>query len=135
MSDLLLTSTIDADNPVEWDLHLTDGQITFPPDQVAAIVQHIRTRLEFFRGEWFLDLREGLPYYQEILVKNPALGRVRALFRATIMETPGVVLVDRLDLSLNRSTRVLTVNFRATLVDGTIIDAANYGPFLLDLDL
>jgi hypothetical protein len=133
--DLHLTSTIDADNPVEWDLHLTDGQITLSPDQVTGIVQHIRQRLEFFRGEWFLDLREGLPYYQEILVKNPAMPRVRALFRATILETPGVVQVDRLDLSLERATRLLTVTWRASLVDGTVIDAAQYGPFILDLDL
>lgn len=132
--DLSLVETIDADNPDVHDLRLTDGQLALV-DGVGAIVQNIRIRLQFFLGEWFLDLREGLPYFQEILVKGPNLGRVRALFRAAILETPGVSLVDLLDLDLDAPTRVLTVTFRATLDDGTIIDSAEYAPFILEVAL
>lgn len=132
--DLLLVDTIDADNPDVHDLRLTDGQVSLV-DGADAVVQHIKIRLQFFAGEWFLDLREGLPYFQEILVKGPNLGRIRALFRATILETPGVLLVDRLDLDLDSSTRNLDVTFRATLEDGTAIDSADYGPFILEVNL
>lgn len=131
--DLLLTSTIDADNPDEWDLNLTDGQFTLTDPGVVAIVQHIKTRLQFFQGEWFLDLREGLPWFQEILVKGPNIPRVRALLRAAILETPGVSLVDQLDLALDTSTRTLTVTWRATLDDGTAISSDEYGPFILEV--
>lgn len=75
--------------------------------------QTIECRLRFGRGEWFLDLSEGVPYYQVVLRKNPDLSAVRALFRRVIMSVPGVVSVPVLTLELDRATRGLSVAFEA----------------------
>jgi hypothetical protein len=131
--DLYLTETADADNPDVGDLRFTLGQITLSGTGRDAAVQGIRQRLNTFRGEWFLDLRVGMPYYTDILTKNPDWGRVRSLFRAAILDDPQVADVVQLDLSLDGATRELTVTFRATLADGTILVSADYAPFILEV--
>lgn len=75
-------------------------------DEIRARVERI---LRSFRGEWFLNIQNGMPYFQEILIKNPQDETVRAHFKRAILSTPGVTKINSLDISLNKSTRVLTV--------------------------
>lgn len=113
MSNLELVKRIDAENPIEGDLRLTDGQLTLVEGD-DAIDQHLRNRLRFFLGEWFLDTRQGLPYFQSVFVKNPNRPAVRSAFRRTIRETPGIVAVTELQLTIN-ADRSTQVDFVATL--------------------
>jgi len=131
--DLKLTETTDADNPDAGDLYLTRGQLSLSGTGRDAVVQTIRQRLNTGRGEWFLDLRVGLPYFTDILVKAPDLVRVKALFRQAILDTPGVESIETLDLSLDRAARALTVTFEATLSDGSALTSADYPPFILEV--
>jgi hypothetical protein len=96
------------------DLDLTSGGLELV-EGTDAITQHIKIRLRFVLGEWFLDTRIGLPYYQTILVKNPRLVIVQALFARTIRETPGVESLERIRLAIDGATRILTVTFTAIL--------------------
>jgi len=88
-----------------------------------ALLQHLALRLRFFLAEWFLDLRVGIPYFEDILIKNPNLITVQAIFREVILETPGVDSVSRFDLSVNASTRVLSLDFTVIkTADGEPLD-------------
>lgn len=89
-------------------------------DGVDAIAQDVRTRLRFFKGEWFLDERVGLPYYGTILVKNPNMAVVKSIYQKAIATTPGVESVTSLDLSLNIGTRTLRITFQAVTVEGPL---------------
>ena len=40
-------------------------------DNAERIAQQILISLRFWLGEWFLDTRQGVPYLEYILVKNP----------------------------------------------------------------
>ena len=78
-----------------WDLHLdatgniaTVGEADFP----ALLSQRITHRLQTFKGECFLDREIGVPYYEEILKKNPDLGRIRSLLSSVISGIDGVDL-------------------------------------------
>lgn len=102
------------------------GRLTFVSDD-AATAQEIKTRLLFFRGESFTDAREGVPYFQEILKKGVSLPRVRAILRQVIQSHPAIVDVPRLDLTLDRGTRIATVVFEARTVRGTTIRSEDYG--------
>lgn len=98
------------------DLYLgPDGDIaTLQPTDVASIVQHVRQRLQLFRGEWFLAPSEGLPYFQVVLVKSPNPNTVRAAFVDVIEGTPGITKVDRLDLQVDPGgARILRVGWSA----------------------
>jgi hypothetical protein len=80
--------------------------------------------------EWFLDLRQGIPYYREILIKNPNLLLVRSIFRQAIQDTAGISAVPDLTLSINSSTRRLTLSFVAVMDTGAELV---YDPFIIEL--
>lgn len=82
-----------------------------------AIRQHITIRLRFFLREWFLDQRVGVPYYEEVLIKNPSAQVVTSIFREVVAETPGVLEVNDLELSYEGTTRILSVSFSARVTD------------------
>lgn len=106
MADLKLDATT-GDLAIENnDLVIIDG--------VDAMGQHVKIRLRLFRGEWFLDVRVGIPYYEKILVKNPDLVAVRAIFREAILETQGIVDLLDFALTVDSATRTMNLRFTAT---------------------
>lgn len=114
MANLLLT--------LAGDLDFSSGglQIVEGADEIA---QKLFTRLQFFLGEWFLDRRQGIPYYEKILIKNPDLVIIQSIFREAILETPGVTsLLDVIQTDLESATRKLSVRFAAQLDSGGILN-------------
>lgn len=95
-----------------------DYQLGFPflvnsPDCVA---QAIQTRLMLWRGEWWLDTREGTPYLQDILGHNT---NYDFEIQSRILGTPGVT--ELLNYSSNiDSYRNLTVNATVNTIYGQI---------------
>lgn len=112
MADLRLDANLDLD--------LTDDRLALIED-ADAIAQKIGIRLRFFLGEWFLDERVGIPYYQQILVKNPNLVAVQSLFRRSINTTPGVEEITSFDLAVDAASRTATLNFSCRVQSGEII--------------
>lgn len=121
MSDILLTANGDLDISGKR-LNLATGE--------AAIEQQLRIRLRFFLEEFFLDTRQGIPFYRDILVKNPNLRLVRSLFKEAIETTPGIISLDELDLSIATAQRTLTVSFIATMDTGAELV---FSPFIIEL--
>lgn len=131
----LSTGTQSLDSIAFKDLALDDdGDLAVPVRLVEgadAVAQRLRIRFRFMLREWFLDLREGIPYIEKILVMNPDLRVVRYLFRRAIVTTPGIAECNDLVLSFNRSTRRLTIeSFSARLVDGSTFRLLDT-PFIL----
>lgn len=87
----------------------------------AAVVQRVRIRFRLWRGEWFLDQRIGVPYRENVLVKNPDKPLVSALFRRVMADTPGVANVESLDATYDRRARSVLIDARATLTDGALL--------------
>ncbi len=78
---------------------------------IDAVAQALRTRLAFFRGEWFLDEEFGVPYFQSILGKQSALVAIREIFRGVILGTAGVQDVLSLELKQGDVAREFTLSF------------------------
>lgn len=97
----------------DHDLHLTASQLVLLSD-ADALAQRIKTNLATYRGEFWLNREIGVPYFQSVLGKSPDLELIRTIFRAQILQVSGVVSLDALDLSLDNTTRVLSVTFKAT---------------------
>ena len=114
MADLAL-------DPLTGDILIENDAMSII-DGDDALLQHLRIRLKFLLGEWFLDQRIGIPYLQEILVKAPNLVAVRSIFREAILETPGVDTFQRFDLDLDAAIRKLTVSFTVSKTDGETLD-------------
>ncbi len=116
-----------------WALDPATGDLALPITLLFgadAVLQKIRSRFRFFKGEWFLDTRLGVPYLQIVLVKNPDLILINAIFSKVLATTPGVASVDSFTCLLDRPTRTLTCTFQITLSDGTKV-IAQAEPFII----
>lgn len=109
---------------VYQDIVVKNNDISFiRGDQ--EIDQNVRIRLQFYRGEWFLDTEAGVPYFEEILVKNPDLVEVDRIFKIAILETPEVERITEYSSDFDSRNRVLSVSFRATTIYGDDIIIEN----------
>ncbi len=81
----------------------------------ASIAQGLLIGLRFFQGEWYLDLRVGIPYLQQILGKKPRPNVLRAIFRKAILASPGVLSVRSLVVDFTAATRTLGIKFEAVV--------------------
>ena len=98
------------------------------------MAQDLRTRLNMFRGEWFLDLQEGVPYFENIIgVKDPDKNQIKSIFRDAILATDYVTSVTSLDLVIDGSTRSATLDFVCTVSDGSTLESADFEPFIVSL--
>lgn len=88
------------------DIRLTSGA-----EQVA---QRMKIRLLLFRGEWFLDVRAGIPYYQQVLRKGIDVNAIASLFRRALRTVPGVTDLLEFSLDYDAPTRRLSVSARAS---------------------
>jgi len=101
------------------DLAIENGDLVLL-DGPEAIAQHLRIRLRFFKGDWFLDTRIGIPYFEQILIKAPNENVVRAIFRKVILETPGVEGLRSLSFTYDGAARRLTTEFDADIVGADV---------------
>lgn len=102
------------------DLVLDGADLVIVADG-AAIAQATRARLRLFRGEWFADLDAGVPWFTEVLVKNPNLVGIRATLRGTIADTVGVATIETFDLTFDSATRTLDLTFSLTTDAGELL--------------
>jgi hypothetical protein len=112
--DILLDTDTGDISVVNSDLVLTEGQ--------EAIEQNLRQRLQTFFKEWFLDNRIGIPYFEQVLVKNPDPIVVDSIFKKEIIETPGIEELIEFNASLDKSLRELNLSFKARTIDGGVIN-------------
>lgn len=102
------------------DLVVTSGQLLLISDG-DSIKQAVRARLRTLQGEWFLDTTLGVPYEQQVLVKNPNIPALSAVFRSAIETVDGVDEVTELSLNFDAAERTLEVTFKASTDTGELI--------------
>lgn len=85
-----------------------------------AVAQFIKQKLRTFFGEWFLDTTIGVPYYQEILKKNPSPITVASILKREIINTDGVIALDSFSINFDAKNRKITVAPSIQSVDGPV---------------
>lgn len=108
-----------------WDLYLDgSGNIAMLPNKPFGplLAQRIKHRLQTFRGECFLDRSIGVPYFGEVMKKNPDLGKIRSLLASVISGVEGVVKLLQLEVLFAPRTRSLSVKFRVLGNKGAIAE-------------
>lgn len=129
--ELGVTTIASLVNPDTGDLALDDAGLEVVHTSLAdEVAQRLTVRLKFFRGEWFLNLLEGTPYYERVLTKGVSDRVIQAVFGGVIRGTQGVSSLTSLTYSLG-SDRVLTLSFVAKLEDGTTFSTSDYPPFVV----
>lgn len=125
--EVVAVSNVDIpDDPI--DLLLDDeGDLVLTSDLefstgLQAVAQGIRIRIQTFKGEWFLDLDHGVPYYQDLLGQKFNEIKARAAFRTAIITAPGVTELTTLGVTFDRQTRALEVSWEVRSIFGTITE-------------
>lgn len=117
-------------DPATGDLQIVNGRfrkITGAEEKA----QKINARLDLFLGEWFLDTRVGVPWYELVLVKNPDLEVVRQVFRRVINSVEGIAEVVDVTLVFDREKRELSYEYEALDDEGTRITGGSQEPFIV----
>lgn len=131
--ELACVLTPDINNPDVGDLLLSpSGQEVLRTALADEVAQRLYVRFAFFKGEWFLDLNQGTPWYQWILRKRPGDNTIRAVLSQVILGTTGVASVPKLSYTIT-SDRQMTIKFTARLADGSTFDSTSYPPFLISV--
>ena len=85
-----------------------------------SLNQRLRQRLRFFVDEWFLDQIAGLPFYTDILIKNPNIDSIDSIIKAEIKETESIIEIIEYDSVLDSALRGFTVTFKARSEFGVV---------------
>ena len=96
-------------------------------DNAERVAQQVLITLRFWLGEWFLDTREGVPYLEYVLVKNPNMSHIRQILTEKIQSVEGVKRIISLDFDFRRVARELYVDFEVDTDYGLITERAVLG--------
>ena len=111
MNDLLLTPDGDLAVSEFGDISLTD-----------SVRQAVRIRLMWFLAEWRFAPMFGVPYFEEILVKNPNAERLRGIIRDKAMTVDGVLDVRNISVAIDKPSRKAVVRFEFVTTEGAFLE-------------
>lgn len=116
------------------DLQLVGHKLVFASG-ADAVRQKVATRFQWFKGEWFLDRRQGLPYFQHVFTAHPNKQLIRGLFRNTLLGTPGIGGASKFDIVFDTQRRTVAFDFAAWLSNGvdTLIVSPEDRDFIIDV--
>ena len=113
-----------------WDRQFGHGLQDFWSDTVEGVGQAVKSRLWLFRGEWFLDTAEGMPWggfpiNEEALSQGRVLGKGTGQTRdmaiqVCVLDTKGVLAINNYSSSLDSQTRRFVVNMTVSTVYGRL---------------
>jgi hypothetical protein len=122
MADLSLD--LDKSSGTYKDLLVLNNDLVLTKDAnpigTNPVLQNILQRLGLFLGEWFLDNTKGVPWLQQILVKNPDIAAIDAIILNTILGTIGVVQLNFYTFTPNFAERTLEIAFTALTTQGKV---------------
>lgn len=106
----------------DGDLLVADGLLALVRG-ADALRQRLELRLGLARGAWFLDLDQGVPYVEQVLVKGADATAVASLLRAECLREPDV-REAQVVVTLDASARSARATVSAIAVDGVRVEAS-----------
>jgi len=95
-------------------------------DGKDELVQRLTTRLLVFLGEWWADITKGVPYVEDILVKNPAYDTIASDIKRVILETQGISKILSFNIvDKDVLARAITISFECLSDDGQTLELEN----------
>jgi len=108
-------------DPITHDLVIENFTFAITTTKEDEIVQRLKVKLLFFKGEWIHNLNYGIPYYQEIFIKGIDLEDIDDIFRTQIANESGVRDLISYSSTFNPSTRQLNINAKVITDSGDIL--------------
>ena len=115
------------------DLDITAGNLTLVTDIATETAQKLSNLFGLFKGEWFGDIRIGVPYFQYVYIQNPNLQLIGSVFEQVCRAAPGVGAVLNMELDFISRTRTLNSQITVQANDGTTIVGGVGTPFVIQI--
>jgi hypothetical protein len=100
----------------ENDLEIRDFDLQLI-DSIDQVVQNLKIRLKFILGEWYLDITQGIPYYEDIFIKSPNQITVETVFKNEILSTDTVEEITRFRSNFQPNLREFNMIFSVIVED------------------
>ncbi len=107
------------DGSGDWDF--TNG-LQHTTTLVEYVQQKVTTTMQFFLGEFFLDLRKGIAFFKYEIGQRFDRQLLTTLFTRAALQTTGVAEVTAMTMTLDRQTRKLTRVMRLRVETGEEIE-------------
>ncbi len=111
------------DGSGDWDF--TNGL-----QQTTTLVEYVQlkvtTTMQFFLGEFFLDLRKGIAFFKYEIGRRFDRQLLTTLFTRAALQTTGVSEVVSMTMTLDRQTRKLTRVMRLKVESGEEIEPRDF---------
>jgi len=104
-------------HPQTHDLFFENGNIALN-EGPELFAQQLRIRLKRQLGEWMWDTSRGIPYREEILVRNPNVGVIAAHFKSTILGTPNAIRLESFDIEI--TDQMMSIRFEVVTLWGKV---------------
>jgi hypothetical protein len=92
------------------DILITDGDLELVSGG-EEVAQSAKIAILFIRGDWFLNLLEGLPWFTEMFSTQVSYSRKRDLIKSAILETIGVIQLTQFTFAKNDADRNVEITF------------------------
>jgi hypothetical protein len=112
---------------VGGDMTFGHSQRDFLVDSPTAVAQSVYTRLRLWQGEFFLNLQEGMPWMQEVLVHSAGSGLPDSAIRARILSTPFVTRIEDYSSFWEPTNRLFTVSCKLWTAFGLVTESPGGG--------
>lgn len=123
MADISLDFTSVASDTYK-DFLVQNGDLVMTSDIESGgtdpVLQDCIQSISWIAGEWFLDIQSGVPFFQEIFVKNPDLDAVNAIFMSVLQQVPGVVAITFAQFTPNFGARSIGAQFSIQKTTGVV---------------
>lgn len=116
----------------DGDYDFSNHNLKVIKDVATCTAQKLSNRFNFWLAQWYQDIRQGIPYLQNILgVVAPNIGVIAQIFKRVILQTPGVFNVQSASVDYVVGTRQLTAEFKAVADTGAILVGGLGSPFIV----
>jgi len=88
------------------DITTSGQQFTTERDEIA---QTVKTRLRLYLGEYFRDITDGTPWWEQILGKPKSQSAAESAIKNRIVRTDGVVRLTSFSTDFDRDTRKFSI--------------------------
>jgi hypothetical protein len=95
-----------------------------------GVGQAVKTRLMLFRGEWFLDITEGMPWggiplNDQVVTQGQVLGSHTSdtrdfAIKDRVLSTPGVLSIIDYSSAIDASTRAFSASMKISTIYGAV---------------
>lgn len=87
---------------------------------VRAVEELVKMRLRLFLGEYFRNITDGTPWWQDVLGKQPDRSLGEQALRSRISMTDGVLNIIRFEVTYEDRTMFVQCDFNTIYGEGNI---------------